>query len=351
MGEKLRAPRFTARIVAAATALVAVAAMLSGCTSGSQGQASSVQTDNGPLGKLIADAQHEGKVTLYAVMDERIVQRVQTAFRNKYHVDMSYVRATAADIAQRFSAEAQAKAPVADVVLDLNDGFIVKGLKDGAFLPLEKANIPGYPNALAPEALLSGTAQVQIAQFAIGFNTDNVHKVSGWKDLLDPALKGKLALATPDSAVYNTLYYCLQREYGMQYLTDLKPQIGRVYSSGSQIIEALGSGEQYAVPGTLAAAVDIAKTQGAPVGSAVPSPTLNIPALMAVNANAPHSAAARLLAYFLTTQDGLSALNDGPGLAAPTSSSVLKTGWNDSPELDAEAAAHKTQIKQALGLG
>lgn len=303
---------------------LSLALLVSGCApSDSSGSGANAGANSAELTALIKEAQKEGPVSVYAVPDERIIQQVQKAYTEAYGVQMSYVRLTAADIASRFNAEAAAKAPVADIVLDLDDGFISSGLKSGALRPLEDAKIPGYPNTLAKEAVRTGSATVQLAKLAIAYNTDKVKSMSSWNDLLAPALKGKVAIANPSGGVYNALFYKLSQNYGGTFLKDLGGQVGRVYTSGSQIIEAISSGEMYAVAGTLASAVEIAKTQGAPIAAVVPSPTLMAPAVMAMNANAPRPAAARLFAYFLTTKAGLDALNSGPGMVAPTSSEEI----------------------------
>lgn len=340
--------KFRMTNVATGVSAAIVVALLSACSGGGSQAGAQHAAGQSPLDALIADAKAEGTVTVYSVLDDRIVQLLQSAFEKKYGINMSFVRDTAATLEQRFSAEKDAKAPVADVVLDLPDGFIEDGEKDGSFKKLENSDIPGYPNSLPKGALVDGAAIVQVADLALGWNTDTAQKLTSWKDLLDPSLKGKVAIADPTSGVYNALFYELEQQYGSGFLTALGGQVGRVYSSGSQIIEALASGEAGAVAGTLAPAVEIDKSQGAPVEAGVPNPTLKAPTLMAINAQAPHSAAARLLAYYLTTQDGLKVLNDEPGMEAPTDK-VLTTGWVYSPALQKTAAAHLDEIKQALG--
>lgn len=335
----------------AATAL-SIALVASGCGGGASAkpvQGGQSQADP-EIAELVEEAAAGGPVTLYAVIDERMVQKVQKAFTEEYGVELSYMRATAAEISQRFNAEAEAGAPVADVLLNLNDGFIDDSLASGTLTPLEEAEIPGYPNALASDAVSDGSAVVQLSQLAIAYNTDQVKDVEGWKDLLRPELTAKVVIGSPDNGIYNALFYSLSEEYGQDYIQDLGGQIGRVYSSGSQIIEALGSGEAHAVAGTLAAAIEIAQESGAPVGAVVPEPTLMAPTMMAINSEAPNSAGARLLAHFLTTEAGLKALNDGPGLVAPTSNDVLNAGWVYGPALDAEAKEHSAEVRKNLGI-
>lgn len=332
-------------------AMLSVAALTAGCAAQAEPAEPPAETSGtSELDALIAEAKAEGEVTLYAVVDERMIQQIQTAFTEEYGITFSYTRAPASELSQRFSAEAEAGAPVADAILNLNDGFIFDALASGEMLPLEDAEIPGFPNALAEEAVLEGTAIVQLANLAIAYNTDFVDSMEGWEDLLAPELAGKVAIGSPDNGIYNALFYSLAEEYGDDYLSDLGGQIGRVYSSGSQIIEALGSGEAHAVAGTLAAAIEIAKSQGAPVEAIVPSPTLMAPTLLALNANAPHPAAARLLAYYLTTDEGLEVLNSGPGLAAPTSAEALSAGWVFDPTLNETAATRSADIKKLLGI-
>lgn len=335
-------------------AMLSVAALTAGCAADTGSVTPTADpaesSSNAELDALIAEAKAEGEVTLYAVIDERMIQQIQTAFTEEYGISLSYTRAPASELSQRFSAEAEAGAPVADAILNLNDGFIFDALDAGEMLPLEDAEIPGFPNALVEEAVLDGTAIVQLANLAIAYNTDHVESMEGWEDLLAPELAGKVAIGSPDNGVYNALFYSLAEEYGDDFLSDLGGQIGRVYSSGSQIIEALGSGEAHAVAGTLAAAIEIAKSQGAPVEAIVPSPTLLAPTLFALNANAPHPAAARLLAYYLTTEEGLEVLNSGPGLVAPTSTDALEAGWVYDPALNETAAARAAEIKSLLGI-
>ncbi len=342
--------RMTRGLLTAAT--LTVAALMVGCSSGAGTAANDTtpSTGSSEIDALIAEAKKEGSVSVYAVVDERMIQEVQRAFTDEYGIELSYMRATAAEISQRFSAEAEAGAPVADVVLTLDDGFLGDAAAAGTIQSLKDADIPGYPNELAAEAVLEDTAIVQLAQLALAYNTDAVDEMKDWEDLLDPALTGKVATASPDNGIYNALFYKLAEEYGDEFLEELGGQIGRVYSSGSQIIEALGSGEAHAVAGTLAAAIDIAQSQGAPVEAVVPETTLLAPTVMAMSAEAPHPAAARLLAYFLTTEAGQEVLNSGPGLAPATSSELLQASWIYDPALNDEARERGAEIKKLLGI-
>jgi len=339
------------RAALAAAALTGAAALLAGCAAGPAPQPTTTQDAGGsPLDELIAAAQAEGEVTLYSVPDERITQQIQKAFQDKYDVKLSYLRATAAEVAQRFSAEADADATVADVIVTLNDGFLAAGIESGLFEPLEDAGIPDYPGAVAPEATMEGLAIVQLTKLAMGFNTDNAPEIETWEDLLKPELAGKVAISSPENAIHLDLFYVLSEEYGMEFLEKLGGQIQRVYTGGSQVVEALSSGEAWAAPGVVAAGLAIAAEQGAPLGWAVPDNTILSPSVMGLVADAPHPAAARLLVHFLTSAEGLELLNSAEGQVSPANGDALNAGWLATPELDAKAASRKAEIVKALGL-
>jgi len=339
------------RTALAAAALVGAAALVAGCSSSPTSPSTApAGTGDAALDELIAAAQAEGEVTLYSSLDERIVQQIQTAFQDEYGVQLSYLRATAAEISQRFSAEADADAKVADVIVTLNDGFLADGIEQGRIQPLEDADIPGYPGEWLPEeAQMDGLAVVQLTQLGMGFNTDNAPEIETWEDLLDPALTGKVAISSPDSAVHLGLFYVLSEEYGMEFLEALGAQVERVYTSGSQVVEALSSGEAWAAPGTVATGLEIAKGQGAPLGWAIPENTLLSPNVMGLVADSPHPAGARLLSHFLTSEEGLALLNDSPGQVAP-STQAFEAGWLLGAELSADAAEKKAEIVEALGI-
>jgi len=340
------------RAALAAAALTGAAALLVGCAAGPAPQPTPTETTgaSSPLDELIAAAQAEGEVTLYSVPDERVTQQIQTAFQDKYGIKLSYLRATAAEVSQRFAAEAEADATVADVIVTLNDGFLAAGVEDGLFVPMEDADIPDYPGAVSPEALLPGLAVVQLTKLAMGYNTDNAPEIETWEDLLKPELAGKVAISSPENAIHLDLFYVLSEEYGMEFLEELSGQIQRVYTGGSQVVEALSSGEAWAAPGVVAAGLAIAAGQGAPLGWAVPANTLLSPSVMGVVADAPHPAAARLLAHFLMSEEGLELLNGADGQVSPSDGEALNVGWLATPELDAKAASKKAEIMKALGI-
>lgn len=336
--------------------LVAALALAAGCggdDEASNGGAASASTGDPALDKLVAAAKEEGEVTFYSVPDERVAQQLADAFKEKYGIEAKFTRATAAEIEQRFSAEAEAGAPVADVMLTLNDGFLADAIDKGWMTPLDRAGIPGFPGDwIAKKAILRdpSTVMVQITNMGIGFNTDAAGDAPprAWQDVLDPRWKGKVAIADPNNAIHNDLFYVLSQRYGMGYLSRLKGQIGRIYPGGAPMVEALASGEAEVALGVVAAGLQIAKEQGAPLGWSIPKDTLASPTVIGVSAKAPHPNAAKLLAHYILSEEGLKLLNDAPGSISPTDEANLP-GSFASPDLDAEARSHRAELFAALG--
>src|SRR5690348_9569905 len=59
------------------------------------------------MNKLVADAKAEGKITIYTATPENMVLRTVKAFREKYGIEISYVRLSSNQLKQRFAAEAE----------------------------------------------------------------------------------------------------------------------------------------------------------------------------------------------------------------------------------------------------
>lgn len=343
--------RSTTTRVAVTVTVTGLALAVAGCDVQPNSTGETTSTGDEALDALIEEAQAEGEVNLYIVPDERVAQQIQEDFQDQFGVTLNYTRATAAEIAQRFSAEADAGATVADVVISLNDGFLADQLENGNISPIEELDIPGYPFDLVDEAQMDGLALVQLTRLAIGYNSDEVAEgeIEGWEDLLDPSLNGKIALSSLDNKIHLDLMYVLSEEYGMEYLEELSGQVQRVYQGGSQVVEALSSTEAHAAIGVVVAGLEIAAAEGAPLGHVIPENTVLSPSVMGVVADAPHPAAAKLLAYYLVT-DGLDLLNAADGQVPPTDSDAFDVGYLGTPELDAEAAEHKAEILEALGI-
>ena len=91
--------RMTRGLLTAAT--LTVAALMVGCSSGAGTAANDTtpSTGSSEIDALIAEAKKEGSVSVYAVVDERMIQEVQRAFTDEYGIDITKILPLGDDVA------------------------------------------------------------------------------------------------------------------------------------------------------------------------------------------------------------------------------------------------------------
>jgi iron(III) transport system substrate-binding protein len=124
-----------------------------------------------------------------------------------------------------------------------------------------------------------------------------------YEDLLNPALKGKLALTTTDTGVRVT--GALLRFKGEEFVKKLKAQEIRLHAlSGRALLDLIVSGEVAASPSIFRSHSMVSIAKGAPVAwlpmEIVPTNSGGV----AVSASATHPHAALLLAEFILSPEG-----------------------------------------------
>src|SRR5690606_34284755 len=75
------------------------------------------------------------------------------AFEEKYDVAVEAIRLVTGDLTQRFAAEAEAGAPVADVIVSTHSPFFDEALANEWLVPLSEAGIPDHPGDFPEEDL------------------------------------------------------------------------------------------------------------------------------------------------------------------------------------------------------
>lgn len=314
----------------------AAALALAACGGGGSGTAPEDIVTSGSLDELVTAAQEEGSFVWYSTPTEDLTQAAAEAFTEQYDVDVEFVRLANTDLTARYSSEAEAGAPAADVVTGVFGNFYLEAYREGWFVPLEEAGIPDYPGDY-PENLIidvegGTTAIASIVQSAIGYNTDLVPAADApqeWLDLLDPKLKGKVFMTDPrssDTFIYwHLIAEQVEKSGEMRYdefLTKLGDQIGRTYPSAIPLSEALGAGEAMvqipAPPPVIVEAAD----RGAPVDYHIPSYTAGSQFAVGISRDGASPNAARLFAHWLLYEGGGDMLTgippDAPGLKEST---------------------------------
>ncbi len=298
---------------AAATALV-----LAGCAgddAAAPGDDEVVET--GDLDALIAAAQEEGEVVFYLTPPEATGQALADAFFEEYDIEATFVRLTGGELSSRFSAEVEAGAPVADLVLPSYDQFIDEGLAAGWLTGLDEGGVPAFEDFPEEGKLDGGIAIVQFSPSALSWNTDALGDLpvpDSFDDLADPQYAGKLLLTDPTSSqAYIQFWTLIMDEYGLETVQAIADNRVRLYNSVVPMTEALAAGEGAATGPNVSAVVAGAAKNGAPVEFALPDLTTGPEIVMALTTEAAHPNAARLFANFVLSEKAQEIINGVPG--------------------------------------
>ncbi|WP_166983088.1 ABC transporter substrate-binding protein [Paramicrobacterium fandaimingii] len=306
------------RRLASAAAIITVAALtLVGC-SGDQAGNEDVSTGNAALDELITAAQEEGSLVFYLTPPEQTGQELADLFAEKYGIDAQFVRMTGGELASRYSAEVDAGAPAADLVIPSYGEFVDIGIDEGWLTGLDEADIPEYKD-FPEEGKIDGgrTAVVQFAPSALSWNTEALGDLPApetFADLADPQYKGELLLTDPSSSqAYLQFWTMVADEYGMETVEAIADNAVRLYNSVVPMTEALGAGEGSVTGPNVGQVVTGAAEAGAPVEVAVPSLTTGPEIVMAISTDAQSPNAARLFAHFVLSEEAQEIINGAPG--------------------------------------
>jgi iron(III) transport system substrate-binding protein len=146
-----------------------------------------------------------------------------------------------------------------------------------------------------------------------GWNKAYSKGLASFKDLLDPALRGgKIGVLQPLSPAAIDFWYWIQENYGKDFIAKLADQKPRLYASTTTMQPALASGEILA-GSFIATNVKDLIAQGAPIEFRLPKNAWNTPYYAMILKQAPHPAAAQLLANYMVSPEGQAVMNHNIG--------------------------------------
>jgi iron(III) transport system substrate-binding protein len=340
------------KIVEAIAAGLGITTILTACGGGDEPGSADVSaptlTTSPELEELISAAQDEGCLTVYGAPEEEVLQAVTTAFTEQYDVPVSVVRLVSADLTQRFSSEAQAGAPAADVILLTHSPFYQEAMANGWLDPVNEAELPSFPGEFPEEftADEGATPVVSLVPTTMVYNTDLVQEApESWEVYADPEYQGELLFAEPTSSPANVSFWALMREtYGDDFLEGIAANQPRWYNSAVPATQGVAAGEgALGFPGVQAIVTSL-QDSGAPVESAVLTPTTGPEIALGLSADSPCPNAGRLFANYLLSEEGNTYLNEVSGAISPYSEDVGDF-VRPTPVPDAEAQ----EIRQLMG--
>jgi iron(III) transport system substrate-binding protein len=301
-----------ATIVAVAALAGTAAAAQRGSTAGSPQAASAAAWK-----KLVAQAKAEGKVTLYSVQNPAGLQDMANAFKAKYGISVTINRNVDSVLQTQVNTEIQTKNPIADIWVPSQRKLVYGAIQNGW------VTAPVGPDFFAKKfdrktwmfgkSWIAGTAVLGLT-----WNTQEYNgSISGIDSFTQSAFKGKIGVPDPRvSTSFMDWYLWAEAKYGKSIIQKLAAQNPKIYPSVLPMTQAVASGELAGAPCASGTAVDL-KGQGAPIAYKVLGDNWNAPYYGLILQQAPHPAAAQLLADYMISPQGQQYSDHGFGADYP----------------------------------
>lgn len=259
--------------------------------------------------KAVVDAANkEGKAVLYVSVAPAQVEAVIAAFSAAYPaIKLEVFQSRDSVINQRLQQEIGMGRVGADVIFSTKNNFYDELRKgNGLILPdvpsFAAANLKTYQDAVIISQL----------PLLIAYNTTLVKgEPRNYEDFLRPEFKGRLGIPVVDGSPVTTAWWDFLRQTQPGYWEKLAALQPRSYASSVPLSQAVASGEIsvaiLASPGSISALIN----KGAPLKMVSPDQVYGMDLLLGVLRNSPNPNAALVLADFLLSKTGQTAINAG----------------------------------------
>ena len=261
-----------------------------------------------------APEDYKGEVQLYSTMTEADLEALITCFNEKYpNIEVIVTNGSAGELTTRIDGEKGN--PQGDLVwggMADSDGDAYAEIFEAWVSEYDAENMPGYtsPNGLYSMDHLSTVVFVvnEELEAELGLN------ITSYEDLLDPALKGKIATADPNSSssAWNNLSNILSvygdTDEGWEYIKNLMPNLV-ILGSSSGVFKNTQAGE-YVVGLTYEdGAVNLLKNGATNIRLQYPTNGTSASAFgTALIKNGPNPENAKVFIDFICSADGQTAL-------------------------------------------
>lgn len=297
-------------------------------------------------------AASEPPLIWYSSQDPAFNSEVLKAFTAKYpDIKTEFFRLPSGALAARYSSERDAGLVAASLISLSDPNFVNAALEKKWLVEFNKRDLPSL-DRLADGHFDRGVAMTGINVSGITYNRDIVGStpLSGWKDLVRPEFKGKIALADPRNVPsFMALFRILSDEYGPDFLKQLAAQDLVIVPSAVPGTQQVAAGE-YAIvfPNTLAVTAPV-EAKGAPIDFVMPDLTTGVEYTTMLSTGASSPNGAKCLYNFLFTEEGQRAFNGTTSVSAFPDLAGMATLPADyrAPKI-AEIGGHTAEILQLL---
>jgi iron(III) transport system substrate-binding protein len=256
--------------------------------------------------KVAGESAPSGKIVLYTSVPQNIVDRLQVDFKNKFPgAELEVFRAGSSEVEAKLAAEKQGGAIKADLIWVAEPSTYEDFKKQGILLKFTPAEAKALPAEMIDKDGFYYAGR--LINMIVAFNNKANPKPASWKDLLNPAYKGKIGFPSPSGsgaaeAAVRTL--ADTPGFGWEYFKQFRANGGKQIKNNSAMQEQLSTGELLA--GVL---LDFmmrdAKAKGSPVDYAWPSEgAVFIPSPIAVIQGAKNAESAKAFVNYLLSKEG-----------------------------------------------
>jgi iron(III) transport system substrate-binding protein len=318
--------RYATPGVAIGLALLVTACGGGGGNSGSGGDDAAAEdspflfTGDDRTSRLEECAADEDGLTWYTSLAGDAPDAMAAGFNEAYpDIKVEIFRGEQTDVVSRVVQENQAGRLQGDVVEVTSDGFRILG-DLGVLTPFTTPTIGDYDERFVIADPEGGDGVLGVGDRAsyVGFAYNTEELAEGdvpetIEDLLDPALKGKLAITSSTTGVrfVGNVFEKLGEEEGQQFLEDFAAQDIRVEAvSGSALAELIGRGEVASSPGIFRNHAEELKEQGQPIDWIPLEPVTANVGYAGAFADAPSPCSAALFLDFELGEEGTAIYED-----------------------------------------
>jgi iron(III) transport system substrate-binding protein len=267
--------------------------------------------------KIVAQAKQEGQVTIYSVQSPTALAAAANAFKQLYGITVTVNRAVDSVLVAQINAEQASGKAIADVWVPSAKRYVVGAIQNGWVVD---ARGPNFFNKRFDRKtyMVSKSWIVGSAVLGAAWNTQAVKtapKDPG--DFTSSTFDGKLGVPDPRvSPSFMDWYLWAESKFGSNFEEKLAALHPKIYTSTLPMTQAVASGEIIGAPCAAGTALDL-KAAGAPIDYKVLSDNWNAPYYGLILKQAPHPAAAQLLANFLISPQGQALVDHGFGADYP----------------------------------
>ena len=195
----------------------------------------------------------QGRLTLYCSSDANWCQQAKTEFEKKTGIQVDMTRKSSGETYAQIKAESAN--PRGDIWWGGTGDPHLQAAEEGltqAYASSMRGQLHEWANRQAVAAKVR-TVGIYSGALGYGFNTEllkkqNLPEPKCWKDLLNPAYKGKIQVANPNSSgtaytMLATLVQMMGEDEAFKFMKALNANINQYTKSGSAPIKAAGAGE------------------------------------------------------------------------------------------------------------